>query len=919
MSLQRQATVFLAVLVGAVLVKNAAGVIIQNQGNDAQARAQAAQLFETHEKQFAIGLLNQETGERGFELTGQSQYLQPYDLGTAQVVAARQFLDSASTDTPTRAKLAAMEAAAGKWQAFAGARLAAVAASGPSANPGTDQEGKGLFDAFRTAEADLGNSLERTVSQDLAAAANLAAAGNIASVVGTVATLALIAFLAWVVFRSTLHPIRQLVTAATSLAAGGPVTIPSIDRSDEVGQLAKSLSAWEHATRRRLELARAMGEVGVRTELNDLMTLGLTQTADALEAYEVAASLDSGLVFIRKDGDHRRIDSPEGALLPDRSPASEVLRTGQALIGDLRDPMWSEQIRDWATADDLGPVLTMPMVSGGVVVGTLTAARNSGRQPFHEPDMVRAQMIAAPLASAIQVARLFDDLRSANNQLIDANQHKSLFLANMSHELRTPLNSILGFSELLRDDKTGRFDVSTAHRFLDQIHTSGQHLLQLINDVLDLSKIEAGQMELHPEKVELAESVQLVISTVEPLAKTKNISIASEVGPGLSLEADPVKLKQMLLNLATNAIKFTASGGHVSIGARQVGSWLEISVTDTGIGIAGVDLERLFVEFQQLDSGHGRQQEGTGLGLALTKRFAELHGGEVKVQSVPGRGSTFMLRLPVEAKTSVKAPSHEAPVIVLAPADRPLILVVEDNPEAAEILARHLEAGGFRMQVARTGSEALAMARDLLPVAITLDILLPEIDGWQVLTQLKGNELTRNIPVVVVSVIDNPALGRALGALDYFVKPVDRNALLSRLGRYKFTTKVQHGEIRVLVIDDEPANLDLLDALLEPEGFTVLRASGGKAGIDVARAERPHLILLDLMMPKVTGFDVVEALRADDATRSIPIMVLTSKELTTDDKKALNGCVAAIFQRNSVAGPELVAWLRGFLIDGRAA
>jgi CheY-like chemotaxis protein/anti-sigma regulatory factor (Ser/Thr protein kinase) len=375
----------------------------------------------------------------------------------------------------------------------------------------------------------------------------------------------------------------------------------------------------------------------------------------------------------------------------------------------------------------------------------------------------------------------------------------------------------------------------------------------------------------------------------------------------------------MLLNLVSNAIKFTSTGGRVSIRARQVESWIEIAVTDTGIGISGPDLDRLFTEFQQLDAGHGRQQEGTGLGLALTKRFAELHGGEVTVHSVPGEGSTFTLRLPVAARSSSAAPANQVQRIGPGDMDRPLILVVEDNPEAAEIIARHLDAGGFRIHIARTGAEALAMARDLLPVAITLDILLPEIDGWEVLTRLKADELTRNIPVVVVSVIDNPALGRALGALDYFVKPVDRSALLSRLGRYTFMTKVQQGEIRVLIVDDEPANLDLLHALLEPEGFKVLTASGGKEGIEVARAQQPHLILLDLMMPNVTGFDVVEALRTDAATKSIPIMVLTSKVLTDHDKEVLNGCVAAIFDRNSVAGPELVAWLRGFLIDQRAA
>ena len=919
MSLRRQATVFLVVLVGAVLAKNVAEAIIQSQGNGAQARAQAAQLLETNEKQFAIGLLNQETGERGFELTGQLEYLQPYDLGTAQVGAAKQFLDSTSIDPPTRAKLTAMEAAAGKWETFAGARLAAVASSGPSTNPTSDQQGKALFDAFRTSEADVSIYLDGVVGQDLAAAGNLAVAGNVASVVATISILALITFLAIVVFRSTLHPVRQLVSAANALAAGEPVTIPSLNRSDEIGQLAKSLSAWEQATHERLTLAQAMVDVSARTELNDLMALGLTQTADALSAYEVAASLDSGLVFIRRGGEHRRIDSPQHALLPERSPASEVLRTGLPLIGDLGDPMWASVIRDWAIADDLGPVLTMPMVSAGVVVGTLTAARHSGELAFHQPDLVRAQLIATPLASAVQVARLFEDLRSANNELLDANQHKSIFLANMSHELRTPLNSILGFSELLRDDTTGRFDVSTRHRFLDQIHTSGQHLLDLINDVLDLSKVEAGQMEFHPEQVDLAESVRLVLSTVEPLAKTKDISIASDLGPDIHLVADPIKLKQMLLNLVSNAIKFTANGGRVSIQTRQVESWIEVAVADTGIGIAGTDLERLFVEFQQLDSGHGRQQEGTGLGLALTKRFAELHGGEVTVQSAPGQGSTFTLRLPLEATRAIEIPVKEVQPIGPVDSDRPLILVVEDNLEAAEILARHLEAGGFQMRVARTGPEALAMARDLLPVAITLDILLPEIDGWQVLTQLKADELTRNIPVVVVSVVDNPALGRALGALDYFIKPVDRSALISRLGRYAFTERVLEGEIRVLVIDDEKANLDLLEALLAPEGFTVLRASGGKEGIDVARAQQPHLVLLDLMMPRVTGFDVVEALRGDEVTRSIPIMVLTSKELTKADKKALSGHVAAIFQRNSLAGPELVAWLRGFLVDRRAA
>jgi CheY-like chemotaxis protein/two-component sensor histidine kinase len=418
-------------------------------------------------------------------------------------------------------------------------------------------------------------------------------------------------------------------------------------------------------------------------------------------------------------------------------------------------------------------------------------------------------------------------------------------------------------------------------------------------------------MELHLEQVELGNVINEVQATVEPLAKSKGIALNVEPFPQLHLTADSAKVRQMLLNLTSNAIKFTPSGGRIEIRMRRIEEWVEIAVTDSGIGISEADLGRLFTEFQQLDAGPGRQQEGTGLGLALTKRFAELHGGDVRVASVEGKGSTFTLRLPLEAKAATALPASQPLRTESVDPDRPLILVVEDNPEATEILSRHLDMGGFRMRTARTGSDALTMARELKPVAITLDILLPEIDGWEVLTRLKGDEQTRDIPVVVVSVVDNPALGRALGALDYFVKPVDGKALLSRLAQYTFTTKVQNAPIRVLAVDDEPANLDLIQGLLEPAGFSVLRASGGNEGIEIARFEHPDLILLDLMMPEVTGFDVVESLRADQTTRQIPVMVLTAKVLSPDDKRALNGHVAAIFQRSSVAGPELIDWLHG--------
>jgi len=580
----------------------------------------------------------------------------------------------------------------------------------------------------------------------------------------------------------------------------------------------------------------------------------------------------------------------------------------------------------------------IPMVAHDRVVGGLNLNRMEGTAPFTKADLDLLDGLAGRAARAISTAQLLRNQRLLANelegmvddrtkQLSDANQElrlaqaeaeranraKSHFLAGMSHELRTPLNAIIGFSELLSDATPGRFDEATRKRFMDQIHGSGKHLLQLINDILDLSKVEAGQMDLHLEPVAIANAMQEVVATVDPLARGKGIAVDSGAQPDLNVVADPAKLKQMMLNLVSNAIKFTPDGGQVTIRAAQVGDWVEIAVTDTGIGIANADLERLFVEFQQLDAGLGRRQEGTGLGLALTKRFAQLHGGDVGVQSTPKKGSTFTIRLPARPVGSAGSTAHEPTQRQETGADRPLVLVVEDNPQAAEILGSHLAVGGFRMEVARDAGEALRMARELKPVAITLDILLPEIDGWGVLTQLKEDELTRNIPVVVVSVVDNPTLGRALGAVDYFVKPVDGKALLSRLEQYTFTSKVQRAAVQVLVVDDEQANLNQMDALLQAAGFSVLQASSGGQGVAIAKSEHPDLILLDLMMPGVSGFDVVEELRANEGTRTIPIMILTAKNLTKADKKALNGHVAAVFQRNSVAGAELLEWLRGIV------
>ncbi|HET9410685.1 MAG TPA: response regulator, partial [Candidatus Dormibacteraeota bacterium] len=553
-------------------------------------------------------------------------------------------------------------------------------------------------------------------------------------------------------------------------------------------------------------------------------------------------------------------------------------------------------------------VATVPIVSPDGT-GSLVLVSGPFSPSFGSDELSRVKQFMTAVTAGLDRKRLVAELKDANVLLKEASEHKSVFLANMSHELRTPLNAIIGFSELMLDAKESQYDSATQKRFLAQVHHSGKHLLGLINDILDLSKVEAGQMELRLQPVPVEPVVAQVISIVEPLAGQKDIKIESEVATAGVVTADAGKLKQMLLNLVSNAIKFTPEKGKVTITATRLRGAVEISVADTGIGISPADQAEIFHEFHQVDPGPGRQQQGTGLGLALTRRFALLHGGEVTVRSKVGEGSVFTLRLPLQAAAQEPATPVHAPAAQPADPSRPLVLVIEDDASAAELLIRQLQAGGFRTEVARTGTEAVAKARALRPAAITLDILLPELDGWEVITRLKREEETSDIPVVVVSVVDNPELGKALGALDYFVKPVDGKELVERLARFKLEPSANERGTRVLVVDDEAANRTWLTRILEPAGFHVLIASGGREAIELAKADPPDLVLLDLMMPEVTGFDVVEALRADPRTEDMPIMILTARHLTEADKRHLNGHVSTILSRGSVGASDLLGLL----------
>lgn len=566
---------------------------------------------------------------------------------------------------------------------------------------------------------------------------------------------------------------------------------------------------------------------------------------------------------------------------------------------------WQHAVAD-SLARGMKSVVAVPLLVRDRPVGALTVSFTTPRR-FQKEDLHLLTLLAAQVAPALEAARLHDTVLHISSELKDASEAKSRFLASMSHELRTPLNAIIGFSELLVNEPAGGYNQPRRVQFLDQIHKAGVHLLALINDILDLSKVEAGQMELRLTSFDLASTVNATVETVAPLVDQKKLNLQVESGEGIVLFADEGKFRQMLLNLLSNAIKFTAEGGQITVSARQLDEEVTVCVADSGIGITAHDQGRLFVEFQQLDQGAGRHEQGTGLGLALTKRLAELHGGRVWVESEFGSGSRFFFAMPVVTA------GHESTNAAIETGQQPagpLVMVVEDQESAAAILSFTLKRAGYRVELVRNGREVLEKAIRLRPCAITLDILLPDPDGWDILRALKGSPETRDIPVVVVSILDDRSLGFALGADDYMVKPVAREALLKFMARHGIRGSVHERSVRILAVDDDPVTLLLLKETLEPQ-FTVLTASNGPSGIALARSERPDALILDLMLPGMSGFEVASTLKVDPATRQIPILILTAKDLTEADKARLNGYVSHVMQKGDAGTADLLKWLQG--------
>jgi signal transduction histidine kinase/CheY-like chemotaxis protein len=534
------------------------------------------------------------------------------------------------------------------------------------------------------------------------------------------------------------------------------------------------------------------------------------------------------------------------------------------------------------------------------------------------------ELLVLAMEDVTERRRAEEEVAKAKEASEMANRTKSLFLANMSHELRTPLNAIVGYSEMLQEEAAEQ-DLYSFGSDLGKINASGKHLLALINDILDLSKIEAGKMELYLESFDLNALIDDVASTIQPMVEknsnTLNIERPADLG---GMRADQVKVRQALFNLLSNAAKFTHDGTiTLNVLRRRMDDleWVVFRVTDTGIGLSADKILKLFQDFTQADASTTRKFGGTGLGLALTRRFCQMMGGDVTVRSTPGEGSTFTIKLPAnvgEARADLGENDGSSSHDISSGRNRstdPLpepstcVLVIDDDPSQRDLMRRFLTKEGFCVRSAESGEEGLRMARQILPIAITLDVMMPDMDGWTVLETLKADPTLRDVPVIMLTMVDDSERGLSLGAADYVTKPVNRRRLSRILKRYSCSTP----PCPILLVEDDPATRAFMRNMLERQGCKVTEAENGEVALEVMQKERPSLIFLDLMMPVMDGFEFADRVRMHAEWRSIPIVVVTALDLTGEERRRLNGYVEAVLHKSGSTREDLLIQVRDAL------
>ncbi|TNC07667.1 response regulator [Methylobacterium terricola] len=492
------------------------------------------------------------------------------------------------------------------------------------------------------------------------------------------------------------------------------------------------------------------------------------------------------------------------------------------------------------------------------------------------------------------------DAEAAQEAAEDANRAKSSFLANMSHELRTPLSAVIGYSEML-EEEAEELGQEELLKDLGKIKSNAKHLLGLINDVLDLSKVEANKMDTFPEDIDVEVFVRDAAATVGPLISKRGNRLVLDFADGLGVaRTDATKLRQCLFNLLSNAAKFT-EGGTITLRARRetdpTGDRLAFAVEDTGIGMTEEQVERLFQRFTQADGSTTRKYGGTGLGLALTKAFAELMGGSVTVASEPGRGTCFTLNLPTTLPEAAEVLTEEPSAGTgIAGGARGLVLVIDDEASQRDLMGRFLTRQGFSVRTAADGRTGLDLARTIAPRVVLLDVMMPEVDGWAVLATLKADATTRDIPVVMVSFVADTTLSASLGATDTVPKPVDWTRLKDVLDR------IGTGSGDVLIVDDDIDMRNRLRVVLERHGWSVREAGDGVEALDLVREATPHLVLLDLTMPVMDGFTFLAEMRAMSGCAEVPVVVLSARDVTVEERHRLAGAARVLRKGNASIG-----------------